>query len=378
MRSQRGFSLVELIVAMTVTLIVSGAIYGLLTSGSNAFRREPEVADRQQNIRAAMDMIIRDSYDAGVGMPSFGQVFTRNDPGGGACAARLNGCGPMGTMGPAAAAARGGGDIQNSDVLEVVTSDEQCPQLAVCSTAPGDRTPGNAGLFVVQNRVPGCFPVPGLVMLTSDSSFTVVAATAAAGAAACTVGGAAGVNGNLTLTGALLPWLAAGFPATNQNPGSANSIYAYRARIVRYRIAPDPDPNDAVPSLWRSESGRYTTSGIAQPEPGLGAAGPEWQLVARGIEDLQVEYLDGNGAWLNQPPVSIANDWTTLVRQVRVTLSARANAPLLQGATAALGGGAPNAVRGELRALATPRATFQELQNCLGAATPCTPAQHIQ
>ena len=51
MRQQRGFSLVELMVAMTVTLIVSGAIYGLLTSGSSAFRREPEVADRQQNIR---------------------------------------------------------------------------------------------------------------------------------------------------------------------------------------------------------------------------------------------------------------------------------------------------------------------------------------
>ena len=69
MRRQSGFSLVELMVAMTVTLIVSGAIYGLLASGGNAFRREPEVADRQQNIRLAMDLITRDVYTAGAVSP---------------------------------------------------------------------------------------------------------------------------------------------------------------------------------------------------------------------------------------------------------------------------------------------------------------------
>jgi len=71
-RHARGFSLVELMVAMTVTLIVSGAMYGRLTSGSNAFRREPEIADRQQNIRAAMDLIARDVFSAGAALPTFG------------------------------------------------------------------------------------------------------------------------------------------------------------------------------------------------------------------------------------------------------------------------------------------------------------------
>src|SRR5512136_2665399 len=106
---ERGFSLVELMIAMTVTLIVSGAIYGLLTSGSNAFRREPELADRQQNIRIAMDLLTRDVFNAGSALPTFSQVFTLTDPPGGACAggaAGLNGCGAMGMLGPAAAAAR--------------------------------------------------------------------------------------------------------------------------------------------------------------------------------------------------------------------------------------------------------------------------------
>jgi hypothetical protein len=66
--------------------------------------------------------------------------------------------------------------------------------------------------------------------------------------------------------------------------------------------------------------------------------------VARGIEDLQVEYL-GTGGWQNQPPVATTNDWDTLVRQVRITLSARATAPNLQGQTTAAGG-APEGVRG--------------------------------
>ena len=63
---QRGFSMIELMVAMVVTLVVSGAIFGLLSAGGNAFRREPEVADRQQNIRIAMDMIARDIAERGL------------------------------------------------------------------------------------------------------------------------------------------------------------------------------------------------------------------------------------------------------------------------------------------------------------------------
>ena len=96
-RQPEGFSLVELMVAMTVTLIVSGAIYGLLTSGSNAFRREPEVADRQQNIRLAMDLLTRDVFNAGTALPPFGQAFTILDPAGaGTCTSGLNGCGMAG------------------------------------------------------------------------------------------------------------------------------------------------------------------------------------------------------------------------------------------------------------------------------------------
>ena len=59
-----------------ITLIIIGAIYGLLAQGQNAFRREPEISDRQQQIRIAMDLIQRDIVTAGMSLPGFVQAFT--------------------------------------------------------------------------------------------------------------------------------------------------------------------------------------------------------------------------------------------------------------------------------------------------------------
>lgn len=375
-RDPRGFSLVELMVAMTVTLIVSGAIYGLLTSGSNAFRREPEVADRQQNIRAAMDLISRDVFAAGAALPTYAQVFTRADPDG-ACATSLNGCGGAGAMGSTAAAARGGDD-EETDVLEIVSTDEQCPQLTVCSAGV---LGGSAGVFVTREAQPACLRLPGLVLLTDNARFAVQsAAIPSSGGTQVCAGGAAPPNTNLDLTAGLLPW-AAGLAAPSANPPpSTPVVFLYRAKVVRYRIAPSTDPLDSAPVLWRSESGRYDATGTLVDEPGDAgftlAAGSPWEIVARGIEDLQVEFQNQpppapaaspapppstTSTWTNEPPISVLNDWTTLVRQVRITLSARATAANLQGESLGAGG-APIAVRGQLSTVVTPRAAFNELQ----------------
>lgn len=377
MRHERGFSLVELMVAMTVTLIVSGAIFGLLTSGGNAFRREPEVADRQQNIRTAMDLISRDVFNAGAALPTFAQAFTRIDPAGGDCVAGLNGCGVAGMMGATAASARGAGDTEATDVLEIISTDERCPTLTECCKAatclPNTPIPGAAGDFVTREAIPQCMTLPGLALLTTVTGnpatdwFVIQPATATTASPSDCVPGGDTRNGNLTLGAALAAWPATNIaspPFVNDPPPAAPVVFVYRGRIVRYRIAPSLDPLEAgIPVLWRSESGRYTTGGLAVTEPGLsgfpGANSP-WELVARGIEDLQVEY-QAAGAWDNQPPVAITGTWTTLVRRVRITLSARAALPNLQGATTAAGG-APNAVRGQLSTVVTPRAAFEELQ----------------
>jgi prepilin-type N-terminal cleavage/methylation domain-containing protein len=374
---QRGFSLVELMVAMTVTLIVSAAIYGLITSGSNAFQREPELADRQQNARMAMDLIARDVFNAGAALPTFAQVFTRDEgyasnPGPCTGTGGVNGCGIEGMLGPAAADARaegdGGDDSENTDVLEIVSIDERCPVSSLCSQPPGSPRAGEAGLFVTFESVPACQQQAGLALLTDNLQVSIQPATVSSGGpAACPIGGSAARNGNLVLGSAVQPWVPAAMPGpANDPPPSTPAIFVYRARVARYRIAPSGDPQDDMPALWRSETGRYTTAGAVAVEPGeSGFPGPNspWELVARGIEDLQIEYMAGDDVWRSQPPLSLANQWNTLVRNVRITISARAAVQgNQQGQTVAPGGTAPNAVRGQLTTTVAPRAAFNELQ----------------
>jgi len=87
-RPEDGFSLVELMVAMTVTLIVSAAIYGLLTSGSNAFRREARAGrEAAEHPRRDGPRLAR-RVQRGSRPATFSQVFTRIDPTGAPAPAR--------------------------------------------------------------------------------------------------------------------------------------------------------------------------------------------------------------------------------------------------------------------------------------------------
>ena len=116
---EAGFSLAELMVAMVITLIVTGAIFGLLSSGQSAFKVQPERTERQQNIRTAMDLITRDAASAGVGMPSFVQTFT---PG-------LDGVGT--TTGPSGA---------NTDEIEILANTGGFPNESACYPTGGRST----------------------------------------------------------------------------------------------------------------------------------------------------------------------------------------------------------------------------------------------
>jgi len=155
-------------------------------------------------------------------------------------------------------------------------------------------------------------------------------------------------------------------PPTTSPPPATPAVFVYGARVARYMIAPSGDPRDTGPALWRSASGRFAAGGGTTLDPGSAGftqAGSPWELVARGIEDLQIEYQSGADAtvWTNRPPLVVANTWNSLVRQVRITISARAQGANMQGATRA-GGTGPDAVRGQLTTVVVPRAAFNELQ----------------
>ena len=64
-----GFSLIELIVALGVTVIVGAAIFDLVGQARRRFDTEPDVADRQQRIRVSVEALSRDLLMASAVLP---------------------------------------------------------------------------------------------------------------------------------------------------------------------------------------------------------------------------------------------------------------------------------------------------------------------
>jgi prepilin-type N-terminal cleavage/methylation domain-containing protein len=328
-RLERGFSLVELMVAMAATLIVSGAVYGLVTAGHSAFRREPALADRQQNVRVALDLIGRDAFRAGYGLPTFAQVFTDG----------LDGLGDLGSGGEA------------TDELEIFAAAD-CPILNVCAL----NAMGTGASITTFQPLTACYKFPSVIFLSDDESDewdwgAYWAEKPGTGTTASCDPGGGGDNDHV-----VIPPGQSGGDIVNPPGGLAGWIPDLMAlgQVIRYRVQRDAE---GVPELQRSEfGGRLLPDGSSS-----------WQTIARGIEDLQVEYENGT-AWQDVPGLISCEpncaaptpaEYARLVRRVRVTLSARALEANLTGQrTSAVG----NAVRGELSTDVAPRAANTTLQ----------------
>jgi prepilin-type N-terminal cleavage/methylation domain-containing protein len=379
-----GFSLIELMVAMVVTLIVTGAIYGLLTGGQNAFRREPELSDRQQNIRAAMDLIMRDIASAGSGMPPFMQTFTTNldgDTGLGACTDD-SGAGvpcPMGSSG------------KKADELEIMANPNASLPQALCSY-PGANSSAADLVASLSNMKAGSV----VFVLMSDGTWTMANITATSpngnnsGADNCLAGNNHfhfGFNsGNADKTGLN----SAGGLCGKNNSGAdwikdangncvgctdvvgtsccmttpCNPTQIITGEMIRYRIRYD---SAGVPNLERFSSALADN---------LAGGKPVFQVIARGIDDLQVEYTPACDPAAvppipcveqdNAPVVDRATpDYGTLTQSVKVTLSARSEAQNVAGeqlpAANAVAAGQRAALRGQLTSTGSPRAALTQL-----------------
>ena len=337
-RAEGGFSLIELMVAMTITLVISGAVYGLMAGGQTAFRREPEMADRQQNIRMAMDLIMRDIANAGSGMPTFMQTFT---PGLDACAGCPNGGAPMGP------------DGDRTDELEFMTNSGARENEPACHTAGG-----GSSTQVRMVRQSSTIPQQTIVILIMDDGTWSIrnitdTSTNNTGADNCDAGNdhtALNFNsGNNDASGLNTPGGVCG-PNT-QGMGNSTSpcdvLEISFAEVVRYRIRNDAE---GVPVLQRFSTADF-------------AAG--FQTLARGIENLQIQYLRADqdpavaGNWVDNAPVVVPNTFGSLITQVRVTLGARSEAQNVQGMVSAVSARA--AIRGQLTSTGSPRSTLSAL-----------------
>jgi type IV pilus assembly protein PilW len=351
----RGFSLLELMVAMLVTMIVSGAIYGLMAGGQNAFRREPELADRQQNIRSAMDMIMRDIANAGSGLPPFIQTFTR---GLNACTSCPNGGAPMGL------------DSRVTDELEIVTNDGSRDNEPLC----GDPGNGSSGLIRFVRGTSTVGVNQPVVIIFDDGTWTirngVGTTTNNTAAQFCQQNQVhfqvdmrqGGDTSGLNVSGGICEPSATGLgnaggptdcnggacgqstiacPNLGGGPPCCVATQVSFAEVVRYRIR-----NDAggVPQLQRSST---ATPGI-------------WQTVATGIEDLQVQYTQADGTITTEAPGApqvIANNYGTIITQVQVALASRSEAQNIQGATTNVSATVAR-MRGRLVSTGSPRSSL--------------------
>src|SRR5215472_16749819 len=72
LKSQRGFSLLELLVASSIGLTVVLMMSSLFKTGMDATMRVTQRAETQQNLRAAVELMTKDISLAGAGLPSGG------------------------------------------------------------------------------------------------------------------------------------------------------------------------------------------------------------------------------------------------------------------------------------------------------------------
>jgi len=96
-KSEQGFTIVELIIAMAMSLVVMGAIYSLFTTQQKSYIHQERVATVQQNLRAAMYMMGREI--------------------------RMAGCNPTGTISPAPGIVAGCGGTSTLQVTMDITDD---------------------------------------------------------------------------------------------------------------------------------------------------------------------------------------------------------------------------------------------------------------
>lgn len=64
-RGSRGFSLVELMIAIVLGLVVMGGVISIFVANRQAFRVSENMAHVQENARVAFELLARDLREAG-------------------------------------------------------------------------------------------------------------------------------------------------------------------------------------------------------------------------------------------------------------------------------------------------------------------------
>ena len=72
MKQQRGFSLIEMMVAVTILILIAGAAVMALTQAQQVTQGVALEANTIENLRAGMHFMVKDLTQAGEGIPPGG------------------------------------------------------------------------------------------------------------------------------------------------------------------------------------------------------------------------------------------------------------------------------------------------------------------
>jgi prepilin-type N-terminal cleavage/methylation domain-containing protein len=269
--TDQGFTLVELLVAMLITLVVMGAIFLTFKSQQDSYVIQDQITATQQNLRSAMYMLTRDIQMAGYYTNFDTDTYTRdwddldadNEVIRPLIYARNN-------------VADGGGDNikDNTDVIVIVKANiDDGGQLG-----PGEDA--TAGIITLTDRDLNNDGIDDLN--NTGKKYGVLAKEDLSAAEFFEVDSAAG---NITPPGGL---------TQNYDVGD----WIFRADVIIYRI----DEDATNPSLRMRNFGQDNG----------------YQVVAENIDNLQFRYLLSDGTWTNNPAGQEPN-----VRAVEISLLAR-------------------------------------------------------
>lgn len=302
---ERGFSLVEMMVALAITLIVLASVFSMLNRGQRTFSREPEVADLNQNARAGLDRISRDLTMAGYKTPGASAILW--DDGGGLTPDEITiiyadpdipvseplKCGQAGQGG-------GGGPCNTINMSSTLNLDPETmdprpadPELAyeegmiLFALETGDCNDDN---------LVGIYPFE----LTQPPSLT-----SAGGSPTLQINH----NPGKDTTGINHP---NGF---NQQVHPDCAVVGF-FRVVQYRV--NPLPATPTPALERRD--------LSNAEP--------WIPVARNIENLQFQYATAVGNFADVPVPPRADEPLSWINRVKATVAGRTESKNLEGGTA--------------------------------------------
>jgi prepilin-type N-terminal cleavage/methylation domain-containing protein len=130
---QRGFSLLEILTALGIFLLITGAAFTLLSSSQQRYQTESQALSSFQEARLGLDQMVRDINDAGFPPPSF---FSSSQPQQSVISpfAWSAGAGYPNPLNRCAIGTSGGGS---------------------CFTSSGDTAPGDFDIIIETNPSPG-------------------------------------------------------------------------------------------------------------------------------------------------------------------------------------------------------------------------------